>query len=585
MSERIPQDFIDDLIERADIGEVIGRRVEIKRTGKEFKACCPFHNEKTPSFTVSPEKGFYHCFGCGAHGTALGFLMDYERLTFVEAIEEIAKMLGVTVPKTKENIAKSKEKNSLKDLLQNISTYYEQNLKDSDKAIEYLKSRGIDGKTAKHYALGFSIDSWDDITNKFGVAKEEKQKLLACGLLIEKDDGGFCDRFRNRLMFPIRNNKGEIVGFGGRLIDDNDREAKYQNSPETSLFKKRELLYGLYESKKSIADQRKAIIVEGYTDVIGLYQNRIGNALATLGTATTEIHINKIFRISDQIIFCFDGDNAGKKAAKKAMELCLPLVRKNKEARFLLLEDDDPDEFIRKKGFEAFEKLIKEAQSMDEFIINLCNQDFEISSIKGKANAAENAMTLANKIRDGIYKDLLIKRIAQEYDLPEEKLIKHHASNNKNTSNKSFSGSVSKKVSFKAKKRPSLIKQAIQILLHKPEFAKNIDISHQFKFIDEKGIDVFRKIISLVNEKDKAKLATIIEHFPDPKLQEYLSKLATEQNLINDNELASEFDDIIKRLDIQDQRKELTNLISKAKKSSLNNTDQGRLKELSRKIK
>ena len=585
MSERIPQDFIDDLIERADIGEVIGRRVEIKKAGKEFKACCPFHNEKTPSFTVSPEKGFYHCFGCGAHGTALGFLMDYERLTFVEAIEEIAKMLGVTVPKTKENIAKSKEKNSLKDLLQNISTYYEQNLKDSDKAIEYLKSRGIDGKTAKHYALGFSIDSWDDITNKFGVAKEEKQKLLACGLLIEKDDGGFCDRFRNRLMFPIRNNKGEIVGFGGRLIDDNDREAKYQNSPETSLFKKRELLYGLYESKKSIADQRKAIIVEGYTDVIGLYQNKIGNALATLGTATTEIHINKIFRISDQIIFCFDGDNAGKKAAKKAMELCLPLVRKNKEARFLLLEDDDPDEFIRNKGFKAFEKLIKEAQSMDEFLINLCNQESDINSIKGKANAAENAMTLANKIRDGIYKDLLIKRIAQEYDLPEEKLMKYHASNKKNTSKKSFSGSASKKVSSRAKKRPSLIKQAIRILLHKPELVRTINISNQFKFIDEKGIDVFRKIARLVNEKDKVKLATIIEHFPDPKLQEYLSKLATEQNLIKDNELASEFDDIIKRLDLQDQRKELTSLISKAKKSNLNDSDQSRLKELSRKIK
>ena len=585
MSERIPQDFIDDLIERADIGEVIGRRVEIKKAGKEFKACCPFHNEKTPSFTVSPEKGFYHCFGCGAHGTALGFLMDYERLTFVEAIEEVAKMLGVNVPKRKEDIAKSKERSSLKGLLQNISSYYEQNLKDSNKAIKYLKSRGIDGKTAKHYALGFSKDSWDDITNKFGVAKEEKQKLLACGLLIEKDDGGFCDRFRNRLMFPIRNNKGEIVGFGGRLIDDNDREAKYQNSPETSLFKKRELLYGLYESKKSIADQRKAIIVEGYTDVIGLYQNKIGNALATLGTATTEIHINKIFRISDQIIFCFDGDNAGKKAAKKAMELCLPLVRKNKEARFLILEDDDPDDFIRRKGFKAFEKLIKEAQSMDEFLINLCNQESDISSIKGKANAAENAMTLANKIRDGIYKDLLIKRIAQEYDLPEEKLMKYHASNKKNTSNKSFLGSTSKKVSSQTK-RPSLIKQAIQILLHKPELARTIiDISNQFNFIDEKGIDIFREIARLVNEKDKVKLATIIEHFPDPKLQGYLSKLATEQNLINDNELASEFDDIIKRLNIQDQRKELTSLISKAKKGSLNDNDQNRLKELSKKIK
>ena len=583
MSERIPQDFIDDLIERADIGEVIGRRVEIKKAGKEFKACCPFHNEKTPSFTISPEKGFYHCFGCGAHGTALGFLMDYERLTFVEAIEEVAKMLGVTVPKTKENIAKSKERNSLKDLLQNISNYYEQNLKGSDKAIKYLKSRGIDGKTAKHYALGFSIDSWDDITHKFGVTQEDKKKLLACGLLIEKDDGGFYDRFRNRLMFPIKNNKGEVVGFGGRIIDD--EEPKYLNSPETSLFKKGELLYGLYESKKSIADKRKAIIVEGYTDVIGLYQNKIGNSLATLGTATTEIHINKIFRISDQIIFCFDGDNAGKKAAKKAMELCLPLVRKNKEARFLLLEDDDPDEFIRNKGFKAFEKLIKEAQSMDEFLINLCNQESDINSIKGKANAAENAMTLANKIRAGIYKALLIKRIAQEYDLPEEKLMKYHASNKKNTSTKSFSGSGSKKVSSRAKKRPSLIKQAIRILLHKPELVRTINISNQFKFIDEKGIDVFRKIARLVNEKDKVKLATIIEHFPDPKLQEYLSKLATEQNLIKDNELASEFDDIIKRLDLQDQRKELTSLISKAKKSNLNDSDQSRLKELSRKIK
>ena len=467
--------------------------------------------------------------------------------------------------------------------MQNISNYYEQNLKGSDKAIKYLKSRGIDGKTAKHYALGFSIDSWDDITHKFGVTQEDKKKLLACGLLIEKDDGGFYDRFRNRLMFPIKNNKGEVVGFGGRIIDD--EEPKYLNSPETSLFKKGELLYGLYESKKSIADKRKAIIVEGYTDVIGLYQNKIGNSLATLGTATTEIHINKIFRISDQIIFCFDGDNAGKKAAKKAMELCLPLVRKNKEARFLLLEDDDPDEFIRNKGFKAFEKLIKEAQSMDEFLINLCNQESDINSIKGKANAAENAMTLANKIRDGIYKDLLIKRIAQEYDLPEEKLMKYHASNNKNTSKKSFSGSASKKVSSRAKKRPSLIKQAIRILLHKPELVRTINISNQFKFIDEKGIDVFRKIARLVNEKDKVKLATIIEHFPDPKLQEYLSKLATEQNLIKDNELASEFDDIIKRLDIQDQRKELKSLISKAKKSNLNDSDQSRLKELSRKIK
>ncbi len=579
MSERIPQDFIDDLIERADIGEIIGRRVEIKKSGKEFKACCPFHNEKTPSFTVSPEKGFYHCFGCGAHGTALGFLMDFERLTFVEAIEEVAKMLGVNVPRTKENIAKSKEKNSLKGLLQNISNYYEQNLKNTDKAIKYLKSRGIEGKTAKHYALGFSKDSWDDITNKFGGTQEDKKKLLACGLLIEKDDGGFYDRFRNRIMFPIKNNKGEIVGFGGRIIDD--EEPKYLNSPETSLFKKGELLYGLYESKKYIADNREAIIVEGYTDVIGLYQNEICNSLATLGTATTEIHINKIFRISDQIIFCFDGDDAGKKAAKKAMELCLPLVRKNKEARFLLLENDDPDEFIREKGSKAFKKLIKEAQSMDEFLINLCNQESDIKSIKGTANAAENAMTLANKIRDGIYKDLVIKKISKEYGVPEDKLLKYHANNKANQTNKF---KKSKKQTSQIK-RPSLINQAIRILLNKPELGRSIDISNKFKFIDEKGVDIFREIVELIKKKEQIKLATIIEHFPEPKLQKYLAKIAMEKNLINENEWSVEFDDIIKTLERQDQRKELKKLIEKAKNDPLNNSDEMRLKELSRKIK
>jgi len=579
MSERIPQDFIDDLIERVDIGEVVGRRVEIKKAGKEFKACCPFHNEKTPSFTISPEKGFYHCFGCGAHGTALGFLMDYERLTFVEAIEEIAKMLGLTVPKTKKNTVQSKERENLKNILSKISSYYEKNLKSSDLPIKYLKSRGIDGKTAKHYALGYAHNSWDDILNSFGRSEEEKKQLLDCGLLIKKDAGGYYDRFRNRIMFPIRNNKGEIVGFGGRIIDD--EEPKYLNSPETSLFKKGELLYGLYESKKSIAEQRKAIIVEGYTDVIGLYQNKIGNSLATLGTATTENHIHKIFRITDQIIFCFDGDNAGKKAAKKAMELCLPLVRKNKEARFLILNGDDPDDFIRNHGHQAFEKLVKNAFSMDDFLVNLCNQESDIKTVKGKANAAENAMIYANKIRDGIYKDLVINKISNEYSLSEDKLLKYDATN---TANQTRAFKKSKKQTSQIK-RPSLINQAIRILLNKPELAKSIDISNRFKFLDEKGFDIFREIVQLINKKEQIKLATIIEHFPDPKLQKYLAKIATEKNLINENEWSIEFDDIMKTLERQDLRQELKKLIKKAKNDPLNNDDDIRLKELSRKIK
>ena len=581
MSERIPQDFIDDLIERADVSEVIGKRVEIKKAGKEYKACCPFHNEKTPSFTVSPEKGFYHCFGCGAHGTALGFLMDYERLTFVEAIEELAKMVGVAVPKTKEDRVVSKENNHLKNLLSQISEYYEKNLKESKNAIEYFKYRGIDGTTAKHYALGFAKDSWDDVLNNFGKTEKDKKQLLACGLLIKKDGGGYYDRFRNRVMFPIRNNRGEVVGFGGRVISD--EEPKYLNSPETTLFKKGELLYGLFESKKSIAERKSAVIVEGYTDVIGLYQFGVGNSLATLGTATTDNHINKVFRISDQIIFCFDGDDAGRKAAEKAMKLCLPLVRKNKEAYFLILEDEDPDEFIRQHGHQEFEARLATAKSTDEFLITICNQNSDINSVKGKANAVENAMALVDTIQDGIYKDLMIEKIALEYNLALEKVAKYTPSK-KITKKVSRTDGQKKKRAY-LKNRPSLINQAIRILLHKPELGKMIDLNNQFKHLDQKGIDVFREIIQLIHTKDSIKLATIIEHFQDQKLQRYLSQLAMGDGLINKNEMLSEFNDITQRLNTQDLRKELAILIERAKSKSLNEEDTKRLKALSKNIK
>jgi len=581
MSERIPQDFIDDLIERADVSEVIGKRVEIKKAGKEYKACCPFHNEKTPSFTVSPEKGFYHCFGCGAHGTALGFLMDYERLTFVEAIEELAKMVGIPVPKTKEDRVVNKENNDLKSLLSRVSKHYEKNLKESTIAIEYFKSRGIDGKTARHYALGFAKKSYDDILKNFGKTDKDRKQLLACGLLTEKDDGGYFDKFRNRVMFPIRNNRGEVVGFGGRVIAD--EEPKYLNSPGTVLFKKGELLYGLFESKKSIAERNSAIIVEGYTDVIGLYQFGVGNSLATLGTATTDNHINKIFRISDQIIFCFDGDDAGRKAAEKAMKLCLPLVRKNKEAYFLILEDEDPDEFIRKHGHKQFEARLATAQSTDEFLINICNKTSDITSVKGKANAIENAMALVNTIQDGIYKDLMVEKIASEYNLTLEKLV-NYVPSQKITKKASRTDAQRNKPAY-LKNRPSLINQAIRILLHKPELGKIIDLNNQFKHLDQKGVNVLREIIQLIHAKDSIKLATIIEHFQDQKLQRYLSQLAMDEGLINKSEMLSEFNDITQRLNIQDLRKELTILIERAKNKSLNDQDARRLKELSKNIK
>jgi len=585
MSERIPQDFIDDLIERADISEVIGRSLELKNAGNEYRAICPFHNDTKPSLTIVPQKGFYHCFVCEANGTALGFLMNYERLSFVEAIKELAKMVGVTVPKTKEDRVVSKEKKDLKSLLSQVSKHYEKNLKESTIAIEYFKNRGIDGKTARLYALGFAKKSYDDILKKFGKTEKDKKQLLACGLLTEKDNGGYVDKFRNRVMFPIRNNRGEVVGFGGRIISRviKDNEPKYLNSPGTALFKKGELLYGLFESKKSIAERKSAIIVEGYTDVIGLYQFGVGNSLATLGTATTENHINKVFRISDQIIFCFDGDDAGRKAAEKAMKLCLPLVRKNKEAYFLILEDEDPDEFIRQHGHQEFEARLATAKSTDEFLITICNQNSDINSVKGKANAVENAMALVDTIQDGIYKDLMIEKIALEYNLALEKVAKY-APSKKITKKVSRTDGQRKKRAY-LKNRPSLINQAIRILLHKPELGKMIDLNNQFKHLDQKGIGVLREIIQLIHTKDSIKLATIIEHFQDQKLQRYLSQLAMGDGLINKDEMLSEFNDITQRLNAQDLRKELAILIERAKSKSLNEEDTKRLKTLSKNIK
>ena len=524
MVERIPQTFIDDLIDRSDITEIIGKRIEIKKAGKEYKACCPFHNEKTPSFTISPEKGFYHCFGCGAHGTSLGFLMDYEKLTFVEAIEELAKMLGMEIPKSSEDIKITKKQTNLKSLLNEVSDYFQSNLKSSKNAIEYLKDRGIDGKTAKEFCIGYSKNSWDDLTKKYGSTEKQIDLMLEDGLIIKKDKGGYYDRFRNRVMFPIRDNRGDVVGFGGRIIDEDD-DPKYLNSPETSLFKKGYLLYGLFEGKQEISATKEVILVEGYTDVIGLSQYGIGNALATLGTATTESHIKLIFQKANELTFCFDADNAGRKAAIRALEICLPLIKQNKSVKFLMLDKgSDPDTAVREKGADAFTEMLKEPITLDDMIIEVCDSSFEIDSLTGKANAAEKAIHLVRQIREGIYKGLVVEKIAKHYGVPTNKFI---------------AGTLkTKKSKIKAKgdagsKRPTLVHQAIKILLNEPSLAIKLNPSADLKYLDIKGINILNDIIDLVNNNLSIKVATIIHHFEDDKLRNFLAELATEDILVN----------------------------------------------------
>ena len=318
MAGRIPQTFIDDIVARSDIVEVIGARIALKKAGREFKACCPFHSEKTPSFWVSPDKQFYHCFGCGAHGTVVGFLMQYEKLEFPEAIAALAERAGLEMPRETQDPQHSGSAD-LYELMSEAARFFEQNLKDNPRALGYLQGRGIDTATAQAFAIGYATDSWNALLNRFGAHEDERRRLQQAGLIIERDThggsghAGFYDRFRDRLMFPIRDGRGRILAFGGRVIDQG--EPKYLNSPETPLFHKGRELYGLYEARQARADFRRLLIVEGYMDVVRLHQAGITFAVATLGTATTQEHLNKIFRITSEVVFCFDGDRAGRSRA------------------------------------------------------------------------------------------------------------------------------------------------------------------------------------------------------------------------------------------------------------------------------
>ena len=580
MSDLIPQDFIDDLVQRIDIIEVISNQIEIKKAGREYKGLCPFHTEKTPSFTVSQEKGFYHCFGCGAHGTALGFLMDYGNQTFIEAIEELSKIAGVEIPKTKQDRAKNKKNKSLQELTAEIMGQFIQNLSQSEKAIAYLKNRNIDGKTAKKFSIGFANDSWNDILTTFGTSDKRVKKLLDCGLIIKKDDSGYYDRFRNRIMFPIRDNKGNVLGFGGRIIDDG--EPKYLNSPETQLFKKGQLLYGMFESKEALRSSSEAIIVEGYTDVIALSMNGFGNALATLGTATTDTHIKNVFRFANKITFCFDGDRAGKDAAWKACEICLPNLTAKKEVGFLILPDNqDPDQIIASSGPQLLKKLLDDALPLSDFLIQTIKKEFAVNTINGRAMAAEKSMSLVNKIPGGIYKDLMIEKIASE--------LKMKVSQLKNIRTQARMGNIQRKSSpLKEKdyrRRPSLIRQAIKILIHYPDLAKNINLEKTFHFIDDKGIKVFDEILNFIQSRESIKSATISEHFQDKNIRVQLKKMIAEPLLISEQEATNELNEIVTRLYEKNQNAEFKALVNKAKDNELSQTERDRFLELTKSIK
>ena len=417
----IPESFIQELLNRIDVVDVIDKRVTLKKAGANYLACCPFHQEKTPSFTVSPSKQFYHCFGCGEHGSAISFLIEYEGLTFVDAITELANSIGLKVPNdAPQKIEKSTEYSNLEEVIKIASIFYQKQLRESPKAINYLKSRGLTGEIAKEFSIGYAPEGWQNLQIPF--KKYEDKILVKAGLVVKNEKGKYYDRFRNRIIFPIYSDKGKVIGFGGRVIDSEDTP-KYYNSPETPLFQKSYELYGLLASRKAIREKAYVLVVEGYMDVVGLAQNGIKNVVATLGTATTAFHIKKLMRYTQEIIFCFDGDNAGRAAAWRAMNNSLISVTDTIQLKFLFLPDGhDPDSFVRQNSTKDFKLLVKQSTPLTEYIIKYLTKNNDLVTSEKKVKFLNEIKPILKEMNAPKLLLLFKKRISELINLDIEEI-------------------------------------------------------------------------------------------------------------------------------------------------------------------
>jgi len=580
MAGRIPQDFIDDLVARADIVEVIGRRVQLKKAGREFKACCPFHDEKTPSFTVSPSKGFYHCFGCGVHGTAVGFLMEYDHMSFVEAIESLASFMGLEVPRD-ESERPARRYDELFSLMKAVETYWQDCLRGHRPAVEYLKHRGIDGATAKRFGIGYAPDGWSHLLDKFGTTSEATERLLAAGLVIRKDNGTHYDRFRDRIMFPIRDARGRTIGFGGRALGDG--EPKYLNSPETVLFHKGRELYGLYEARQTVRHIEQLVVVEGYMDVVALARNGIDFSVATLGTATTPDHLNILFRLADKVVFCFDGDRAGKDAAWRALENALPQVREGRQIRFVFLPGGhDPDSFVNREGANAFLAMLEAGTALSDYLIGELAGQVDMNTVDGRARLAELAKPLVNRIPDGVYRELLVGSLAEKVGLTAARLgrmlgepgsVEPRSSRNEARPRKT--------VATSGAGRPSVVRRALTILLNHPQAATRLDVE-RLAGIDRPGVALLHDLVEMVQAEPNMTTAGLLERWRHHEEGRHLGKLAAGELPDEDDfDAAAELAACLQQVVAAGRRDRINFLIEKQRVNPLSDEELDELRWLS----
>jgi DNA primase len=642
----IPQSFIADLLNRVDIVDVVGQHVKLKKAGANYQGLCPFHSEKSPSFSVSPTKQFYHCFGCGAHGSAISFLMEYSGLGYVDAIEDLARSAGLDVPReerTANDVARQQQAMALSEVMSSAAEWYRQQLKGNTRAVEYLKGRGLTGEIAKRYSLGYAPDGWQGLEAVFGPYTNDDvaKTLIEGGLMIQGEQAEGAplrryDRFRDRVMFPIRNPKGQTIGFGGRILDQG--EPKYLNSPETPLFSKGNTLYGLFEARQAIRAQEYVLVCEGYMDVVALAQLGFPNAVATLGTACTANHVRMLLRQTDKVVFSFDGDSAGQRAAQRALEACLPLMSDDKEIRFLFLPTEhDPDSYVRAYGAAAFEKVIQEAMSISSFFFKVASEGHDLTTPEGRAHTHHGAKPLLLSMPPIALRTQILRELAIRTNTPPAELeafcgltvapvrqtayASNQTSQQNNQTNYSQSGNrqgapwqafkgSAKRIAtqnIEPPKAPTdLAEQMLRVLIQFPHLGKVLD-SHQrslaLKAAEQRSANALALMKDLLSQCDQVELipgengksgtvgvgafAMFQEQLSRSELAsmyEVLRKRVMDSDLDLDG-ASADLEGSFKKLELMHLKQEMTDIAQKIAGSTATDQDKARYRELGEKLK
>ncbi len=567
---RIPDAFIDDLLARSDIVEVVGSRVPLKRQGKEYSARCPFHDERSASFTVSPTKQFYHCFGCGAHGTAISFLMNYDRLEFLDAVEELAKRAGMEVPRDA-NPRSQQQQDDSRDLytaLDAASRFFAKHLESSDKARAYLDGRGVDAQTRARFSIGYAPDGYSALKDALGTDPRRMSLLDRVGLFSKNDRGHVYDKFRDRVMFPIFDRRGRVIAFGGRVMEKDDGP-KYLNSPETALFHKSRELYGLWQVRQANQKIERLIVVEGYMDVVSLFQFGVTQAVATLGTATTPDHAELLFRNAPDVYFCFDGDNAGRKAGWRALESVLPRMKDGRQAFFLFLPDgEDPDTIVRKEGADAFDTRLKQATPLSQFFFDELTRDINLGTLDGKARLAEHAKPMLAQIPDGAFGDLMKQELARLTGV------------GRTQANTPAANFAPRRAPTTPVQKRSLVRAAIALLLQQPSLAASLEGHHAVAGLRLPGIELLLELLDLVQQRPDISTGALLQHFDGREEQAALHRLAALDLPGDEASWAQELHDAIAQLEKQLLQQRLDELQAKQRQQGLDDTDKYELREL-----